>query len=148
MRLTRVRTRASRSLRPEQIVLGLGGAVLDGVEQRGIHTGQPRQHLGVPLVALAFGARDGVELARVGDQTVAPSSVQETADPRAVGASFQRHRGVRELGHQLGQRRPGVGQRAVTDDLAGGIQDAYVMASVTEIKAEGEPAGNNGAGRG
>ena len=34
----------------------------------------------------------------------------------------------------------GVGQRAFVAALAGGIQDADVMAAVAEIQAEGEPA--------
>ena len=39
-----------------------------------------------------------------------------------------------------------LGKDALADNLAGGIQDADVMRPVTEIKAEGEPAENNGAG--
>jgi hypothetical protein len=33
------------------------------------------------------------------------------------------------------------------DDLASGIQHADVMVAVTEIEAEGEPAGNDRGGR-
>jgi len=131
----------------QEIMLGLGRAVLDGVQQRGINPREASEHLGVPLVALAFVAGDGVELARVGDEHGGTAPGEEPADPRAVGARFDRNRGARELGHQLRQCRSGVGQRALADDLAGGIQDADMMTPVTEIEAEGEPAGNDRGGR-
>src|ERR1017187_10101774 len=54
----------------------------------------------------------------------------------------------REIGEQFRQCGPGVGQGALADDLAGGIENADVMRPVSEIKAEGEPAGNNHGGRG
>jgi hypothetical protein len=44
------------------------------------------------------------------------------------------------------RRGPGVGQRALADNLAGGIQDADMMRPVTGIEAEGEPAGGNRSG--
>ena len=53
----------------------------------------------------------------------------------------------REIGEQFRQCGPGVGQGALADDLAGGIENADVMRPVSEIKAEGEPAGNNRGGR-
>ncbi len=93
----------------KQIMLGLGGAMLDGMEQGRINPRQPGEHLGVAPVALAFVAGDGVELARVGDEHGGTAPREEPADPRAVGASFQRNGGVRELCHQLRQCRSGVG---------------------------------------
>jgi hypothetical protein len=96
-------------LEAQEIMLGLGGTMLDGMEQRGIHTGQPGEHLGVAPVALAFGAGDGVELARVGDQDGGPVLGEVTADPRTVRAGLQRDGGARELGQQFGQGGPGVG---------------------------------------
>ena len=130
----------------EQIMLGLGGAVFDGMEQGGINPREPGEHPGVALVALALVAGDGVELARVGHNDLRPKFGEEPADPRAVHAGFHRHRGAGEIGQQPGQRGPGVGQRALADDLAGSIQDADVMRAVTEIQTEGEPA-DEGSGR-
>ena len=130
----------------EQIVLGLGRAVLNRMEQGGIDAGQTGEHLGVPAVAFALVAGDGVELARVGDDHGGAAFLEEAADPGAVGTGFQRDGGVGEVREQLGQRGPGVGQTALTDDLTGGIQNANVMPAIAQIEAEGEPAGNNGAG--
>src|SRR5208283_1977017 len=104
-------------------------------------------HPGVAPVALALVARNGVEFARVGDQDLRAQFGEVTADPRAVRAGLHRHRGAGELGQQLRQGGPGVGQRALADNLAGGIEDANVMRAVTEIQAEGEPAGRNRGGR-
>jgi hypothetical protein len=97
-------------LEAEQVVLGLGGAVLDGMKQGWINPRQTRQHLRVAAVALAFVTGDGVELARVGDQHGGAAPGEEAADPRAVHAGFQRDGGTGKLDEQLGQRRPGVGQ--------------------------------------
>ncbi len=63
-------------LEAQQIMLGLGGAVLDGMEQGRVNAGQPGEHLGVAPVAFAFVTGDGVELARVGHNDFAPSSVR------------------------------------------------------------------------
>ena len=41
---------------------------------------------------------------------------------------------------------PGVGQRSLADDVAGSIQHADVMLTVSEVQAEGEPADNSGSG--
>jgi len=130
----------------QQIMLGLSRAVLDGMKQGRVNPRQPGEHLGVAPVALAFGARDGVELARVGDEDRGPVFGEVTTDPRAVGAGLQRDGGAGEVHEQLCQRRPGVGQRRFADNLAGGIQDADVMRAITKIKAEGEPA-DEGSGR-
>jgi len=55
----------------------LSRAVLDGMEQRGIHAGQPGEHPGVAPVALAFVTRDGVEALRgLATRTCAPNSVR------------------------------------------------------------------------
>ena len=130
----------------QQIVLGLSGAVLDGVQQGRVNAGQPGQHLGVAPVALAFATGDGVQLARVGNDHRGPVLLKESADPRAVRPGFQRHRGEGELGEQFRQCRTGVGQRPLANDLTAGIQNADVMTPVTKIKAKGEPAGSNGRG--
>jgi hypothetical protein len=124
----------------EQIVLGLGRTVLDGMKQGRVNAGKAGEHLGIALVAFAFVTRDGVELARVGDQDVCAEVGEVTADPRAVRAGFEGNGGAGEIGEQLGQCGPGVGQCALADDLAGGIEDADMMRPVSEIKAEGEPA--------
>ena len=40
----------------------------------------------------------------------------------------------------------GVGQRSLADDVAGSIQHADVMLTVSEVQAEGEPADDSGSG--
>jgi hypothetical protein len=133
-------------LQPQQILLGLGGAVFNGMEQRSIRAGQPGEHLGVAPVALALIAGDGVEFARVGHQHGGTEAGEITADPRTVRARFQRDGGCGELGEQLGQGGPRVGQRSLTNNLTSGIQRANVMGPITEIKAEGEPADDSRRG--
>jgi hypothetical protein len=88
-------------LQAQQIVLRLGRTVLDGMEQRGIHAGQPGEHLGIAPVALAFVAGDGVELARVGDEDSGPKVAEVAADPRTVRARFQRHGGFWKIREEL-----------------------------------------------
>ncbi len=129
----------------EQIMLGLGGTVLDGMQQRGINTGQSGEHLGVASVALAFVAGDGVELARVGDEHLRSKVGEEAADPRTVGAGFQGDGGVRKLGKQLRECGSGIGQRTLADNLTRAIQYADMMCPITKIKAEGEPT-DDGSG--
>ena len=89
-----------------------------------------------------------MELAGIGHQNCGAEVGEVTTDPRAVRAGFEGNGGAGILGEQLGQRGPGVGQGPLADDLAGGIEDADVMTPITEIEAEGEPAGNNQGGRG
>ena len=96
-------------LQAQEIVLGLSGTVLDGMEQRGIHAGETGKHLGIAAVAFAFGAGDGVELARVGDEHSGAEVGEIPAYPRTMGARFQRHGAAGKLREQLRQRRPGVG---------------------------------------
>jgi len=100
---------------------------------------KPGEHLGVPLVALALGTGDGVELARVGDENRGAESCEVPADPRAVRVGLHRHGGSGKIGQQLGQRGPGVGPGAFMDHLAGSIQDADILCPITKIKADGEP---------
>ena len=123
----------------------LGGTVLDGMEQRGIHAGEAGEHLGIAPVALALGAGDGVELARVGHQHRGALFGKVTTKPGTMGARLQRDGGVWIIHEELRQRWPGVGQRSLADNVTGGIEDTDVMLTITEIEAEGEPA--NGGGR-
>ena len=53
-----------------------------------------------------------------------------------------------EIREQPGQSGAGVGQGIFTDNLDGGIEDADVMLTVTEIVAKGEPADDCGRGVG
>jgi hypothetical protein len=69
-----------------------------------------------------------------------------TADPRAVGASFQGDGGLRELGEELSQRGTVVGQRSLADNLTSSIENANVMLPVTEIQTKGEPADDSRRG--
>ena len=69
-----------------------------------------------------------------------------TADPRAVRAGLQGHGGTGKLREQPGECGPGVGQRSLTDNLAGSIQHTDVMLTVSEVQAEGEPADDSGSG--
>jgi len=55
-----------------------------------------------------------------------------------VRPRFQRDGGTGKIHEQLGEGRPGVGQRSLADNLTGGIQDTDVMRAITKIKAEGE----------
>jgi hypothetical protein len=132
----------------EQIVLGLGGTVLDGVQQRRVHPCETREHLGIASVTLAFGTGNSVELARIGDKDGGPIRGEEATDPRTMRAGFQRDSGVRELGEQLGQGGPGIGQGCLADNLTSDIKDADVMTPITKIKADGEPARNDDSGVG
>ena len=134
-------------LQPQQIMLGLGTTVLDGMQQGRVNPRQPGQHLGVALITLAFVAGDGVELARVGDQYLCAAFGEKAANPRAVRAGFQRDRGAGELAEKLHQRGPGVGQGSLADNLTSSIENANVMLTITEIKAEGQPTGDNKGGR-
>jgi hypothetical protein len=63
-------------LQAQQIVLDRGGTVLDGMEQRGIHAGEARAHLGVAPVALALIAGDAWSLRGLPTSTVATCSVR------------------------------------------------------------------------
>ena len=121
-------------------MLGLGGAVLKGMEERGVHAGKAGQHLGITPVTLAFGAGNGVELARVGDDHGRTEVGEVTADPRTVRARFQGHGRTGKIREQLDERGPRVGQGSLTDNLASRIQHANVMLPIAKIKAESEPA--------
>ena len=129
--------KSSRTPRPKPV---------PSVEQRGIHTRQPGEHLGVAPVALALVAGDGVELAGIGHDDRGPEAGEVTADPRAVRARLQRDGGAGKLREELRQGRAGVGQGRLADDVAGGIEHADVMRPITEIEAEGEPAGSSRRG--
>jgi len=126
----------------------LGGTMLNGMEQRGIHAGEAGEHLGVAPVALALVAGDGVELAGIGHDDGGPEAGEVTADPRAVRARLQRDGGAGKLREELRQGRAGVGQGRLADDVAGGIEHADVMRPITEIEAEGEPADGSRRGGG
>ena len=89
-----------------------------------------------------------MELARVGHDDLGPEVGEVTADPRAVGAGFQREGGAGKLGEQRFEGGPGVGQGRLAHDCPGGIKDADVMRTITQIEAEGVAARNNGGGRG
>jgi hypothetical protein len=52
--------------------LGLGGAVLNGMQQGRVRARQPGEHLGVPPVALALVAGDGMELPGIGHDDRGP----------------------------------------------------------------------------
>jgi hypothetical protein len=67
-------------------MLGLGRAVLDGMQQSGVHPCEAGEHLRVAPVAFAFRTGDGVKLARVGHQHGGAQAGEVTADPRAVRA--------------------------------------------------------------
>jgi hypothetical protein len=85
-------------LEAEQIMLGLGGAVLEGMEQGRVGAGQAGEHHRVAAVALALVAGDGVELAGISHDDGGREAGEVTADPRTVRARFQRHRGGGILG--------------------------------------------------
>jgi len=87
---------AVTELEAEQIVLGLGGAVLNRMQQGRVRAGQPAEHRGVAAVALAFVAGDGVELAGIGDDDRGAQAGEVAADPRAVRARFERPRWRRD----------------------------------------------------
>ena len=129
-------------------MLGLGGAVLNGMEQRGIHAGETGEHLGITPVALAFATGDGVKLAGIGHQHRCAEVGEVTTDPRTVRARFQGHGGMRKIREQLCQGRAGVGQRSFADNLTSGVENADVMCPITEIKAEGEPTDDSRRGGG
>ena len=134
-------------LEAEQIVLGLGGAVLERMQQGHVRPGQPGEHHGIAAVALALVAGDGVELAGIGHDDRGSEAGEVTADPRAVRPGFQRHGGGGILREQRARADAIIEQRPFVNDLAGGIQDADVMAAIAEIEAKGEPAGSSRGGR-
>jgi hypothetical protein len=117
------------------------------MEQRGIHAGEAGEHLGVAPVALALGAGDVVELARVGHQHGGALFGKVTTNPRTMRARLQRDGGAGKIREELRQGRAGVGQRSLADNVAGGREDTDVMLAITEIDAEGEPAADR-SGRG
>jgi hypothetical protein len=84
---------AVAQLQAQQIVLGLGGTVLERMEQGHVRAGQAGQHHRIAAVALALVAGDGVELAGIGHDDRGTQAGEVTADPRAVRARFERHRG-------------------------------------------------------
>ena len=132
---------AVAQLEAQQIVLRLGGAVLNRMEQGRVRAGQTGEHHRIAAVALAFVAGDGLELAGIGHDDRGAQAGQIPADPRAVRARFQRHGGGGIPGEQQRQGDALIEQGAFVKDLAGGIQDTDVMAAITEIEADGEPAG-------
>jgi len=77
--------------------------MFDGMEQGGIDARQPGQHLRIALIALAFVARDGVDLPRVGHDDCGPVFSQEPTYPGAVRAGLHRDRGVRKLREEFQQ---------------------------------------------
>lgn len=113
---------------------------------RRVGAGQAGGHHGVPAVAFALVAGDGVKLAGIGDDDRGAQAGEVTADPRAVRAGLQRHGGGGIFREQQGEGRAVIGQRPFVEDPAGGVQHADVMAAVAQIQAEGEAAGRNRGG--
>ncbi len=89
-----------------------------------------------------------MEFAGIGDDDQGPEAGEVTADPRAVRARFNGHGGGGILGEQQREGHAVIEQGAFVEDLAGGIEDAEIMAAITKIKADGKPAGRNRDGRG
>ena len=121
----------------QQVVLRLGGAVLEGMQQGDICAGEAGEHGGIAPVALPLMAGDGVEFAGIGDDNGGPETGEETADPRAVRAGFEGDRCGGIVGEQLRERDAVIGEGTFVDQLAGGIQHAVLMAAVTQIEADG-----------
>ena len=65
-----------------------------------------------------------------------------------MGARFEGDGGGGIAGEQAGQRDPVIEHGPFVEDLAGGIEDADVMAAIAKIEADGEPAGKGRDGRG
>ena len=61
---------------------GLGPAVVDRLEQRGIQPPQAGQGLGIHPITLAVAAIDESQLARVGHQHLVPEAPEQPAHPR------------------------------------------------------------------
>ncbi len=109
---------AVAQLQAQQIELGLGGTVLERMEQGHVRAGQAGEHHGIAPVALAFVAGDGVELAGIGHDDGGPEAGQIPADPRAVRARFQGHGGGRIPGEQQRQGHAVIEQGPFVNDLA------------------------------
>ena len=125
----------------EEIVLGLGGAVLQGMEQGRVGAGEAGEHHGIAAVALAFMAGDGVELAGISHDDGRAKTREVTTDPRTVRARFQRHGGGGIVVEQQRQGHAVIEHGPFVNDLARGIKHTDVMAAIAEIEAEGKAAG-------
>ena len=98
---------------------------------------EPGEHHRVAAVALALMPGDGLELAGIGHDDLRAEAGEKTTEPRAVRARFQRHGGGGIVREQGGQGRAIIEQGAFLKQLAGGIQDADVMAAIPEIQTDG-----------
>ncbi len=78
-----------------------------------------------------------MELARVGDDDGGSKTGEVMADPRAVRAGFEGDGGGGITGEQLRERRAVIGEGTFVNQLAGGIEDAVVMAAIPQIEADG-----------
>ena len=83
---------------------------------------------------------------RIGHDDRGAQAGEVTADPRTVRARFERHGGRGMLGEQQCQGDALIEHGAFVNDPALGIQNTDVMAAITQIEPDGEPAGMDRGG--
>src|SRR5574338_582556 len=119
-----------------EVLLGLGPAVLDRVEERGIRAPLPGQELGVePVVAPAPPLR-AVHRAWIRYEHLVPESREQTREPRRMRAHLQHHAAASETRKASRDRRLRGGNGLPAHDDARGVHAAQVALSIAEIQSD------------
>ena len=106
----------------EQVPLSHFALVLDGIEHRGIETGDLGEHPRIVEVALAVVLENGPHLAWIGDNHLVIESDEEAADPGAVGAHLHDHQGIGVFLRKPTQALAVIRDVSLVNDLAGRSQ--------------------------
>ena len=115
----------------QQILLRLGAAVTHRVEERGIKSADPGQHLRIAPVALAFVLVNRAQLARISDQDSAALVLQEAAHPRTMTTRLHHDQREAIMLRQLSQRAALVRKTSLTHHLSQFIEHAKSVPPVT-----------------
>jgi hypothetical protein len=118
-----------------EIGLGLGPAVVDRLEQRGIKPPESGQGLGIHPITLAVAAIDESQLARVGHQHLVPEALEQAAHPGGVGADLEDDPTTGHRGDLALERRGRGAEPRRGADLSSGIEGAELGVAVAEIEA-------------
>ena len=122
----------------QQVDLRLLTLVGDGVQQTGIDATEFGQHLCIELVAFAVVGVDHSQLAGIGDDDFVAKIFQKAADPGTVRSHFHHHSGGRILFGESAQAFFVIGDLALTDDHALGVDHADGMLLIAQIDADGD----------
>jgi hypothetical protein len=127
-----------RCPRPDHCQVGLCrlAAVLDRIQQRYIHSRQPRQRPRIQPIVFALAFRDQPHLARIRHDHRVPQLAQMPAHPGRMRPHLDHHPASHQRAEALVQPVPGGGKPTLGNHLAALVQHAVATRSIAQIHAD------------